>query len=140
MGRPSKFDSAFKAKVALEALQEKETLLSLSKKYGVAPSVISKWKEELLQNSQKAFEPDTSSARRIKQLESKTARLERKVGQLTVGFDFTTSSAPIKVLMGLSLPPSTKALHSTYPFPKQSTKCLTCQKMGTRIVYDSAWS
>ena len=28
MGRPSKFDSAFKAKVALEALQEKETLLS----------------------------------------------------------------------------------------------------------------
>ena len=79
MGRPSKFDSAFKAKVALEALQEKETLLSLSKKYGVAPS------------------------------------------------------APIKALMGLSLPPSTKALHSTYPFQKQSTKCLTCQKMGTRI-------
>ncbi len=40
---------------------------------------------------------------------------------------------PIKALMELSLPPSTKALHSTYPFPKQSTKCLTCQKMGTRI-------
>ena len=92
MGRPSKFDSAFKAKVALEALQEKETLLSLSKKYGVAPSVISKWKEELLQNSQKAFEPDTSSARRIKQLESKTARLERKVGQLTLECDFFAST------------------------------------------------
>ena len=38
---------------------------------------------------------------------------------------------------GLSLPPSTKALHSTYPFPKQSTKCLTCQKMGTRIVQNT---
>ena len=40
MGRPSKFDPAFKAKVAVEALQEKEPLAVLAKKYKVAPSVI----------------------------------------------------------------------------------------------------
>lgn len=45
MGRPSKFDPAFKAKVAVEALQEKEPLSVLAKKYKVAPSVVTSWKE-----------------------------------------------------------------------------------------------
>ena len=44
----SKIDSTFKAKVAVEALQEKEPLAVLAKKYHLAPSVISSWKEELL--------------------------------------------------------------------------------------------
>ena len=37
MGRPSKFDFTFKAKVAVEALQEKEPLAVLAKKYHEAP-------------------------------------------------------------------------------------------------------
>lgn len=88
MGRPSKFDASFKAKVAVEALQEKEPLQALAKKYGVAPSVISSWKDELLQNSSKAFESEAADKRKIKQLEAKTAKLERKVGQLTLECDF----------------------------------------------------
>ena len=63
MGRPSKFDPIFKAKVAVEALQEKEPLAVLAKKYHVAPSVISSWKEELLQNSSKAFESNAVDKR-----------------------------------------------------------------------------
>ena len=53
MGRPSKVDPAFKVKVAVEARQEKEPLAVLAKKYHVAPSVITSWKEELLQDSSK---------------------------------------------------------------------------------------
>lgn len=45
MGRPSKFDPAFKAKVAVEAHQEKEPLAVLAKKCHVAPSVITSWKD-----------------------------------------------------------------------------------------------
>ena len=48
MGRPSKLDPAFKAKVAVEVFQEKEPLSVLAKKYHVDPSVITCWKEELL--------------------------------------------------------------------------------------------
>ena len=88
MGRPSKFDASFKARVAIEALQEKDSLQALAKKYGVAPSVISSWKDELLQNSSKAFESDAEDKRKIKQLETKNAKLERKVGQLTLECDF----------------------------------------------------
>lgn len=88
MGRPSKFDSAFKAKVAIEALQEKEPLAVLAKKYNVAPSVITSWKEELLQNSSKAFESDATDKREVRQLKSQNERLMRKVGQLTLECDF----------------------------------------------------
>ena len=63
MGRPSKFDPIFKAKVTFEALQEKEPLAVLAKKYHVAPSVITSWKEELLQNSSKAFESNAVDKR-----------------------------------------------------------------------------
>lgn len=88
MGRPSKFDPVFKAKVAVEALQEKEPLAVLAKKYHVAPSVITSWKEELLQNSSKAFESNAADKREVKQLKSQNERLMRKVGQLTLECDF----------------------------------------------------
>jgi len=40
MGRHSKFDASFMAKVAIEALQEKDTLPALAQKYGVSPRKI----------------------------------------------------------------------------------------------------
>ena len=88
MGRPSKFDPAFKAKVALEALQEKEPLSVLSQKYRLAPSIITRWKEELLANSSRVFESDVVDKREVKQLKQQNERLMRKVGQLTLECDF----------------------------------------------------
>ena len=55
MGRKSTFDSKFKAKVALEALHEKETLQNLAKRYNLSPSKIESWKDELLQKSSLVF-------------------------------------------------------------------------------------
>ena len=63
MDRPSKVDPAFKVTVAVEALQEKAPLAVLAKKYHVARSVITSWKEELLQNSFKAFESNAVDKR-----------------------------------------------------------------------------
>jgi len=84
----SKFDASFKAKVAIEALQEKEPLQALAKKYGVSPTVISNWKEELLQNSSKAFDTDASDKREMKKLKQQNDKLLHKVGQLTLECDF----------------------------------------------------
>jgi len=39
-----KYDSKFKAKVAIEALKERETLSELAAKYEVSPVMISWWK------------------------------------------------------------------------------------------------
>ena len=51
-----KYDASFKAKVAIEAIRERETLSELSAKYEVSPVMISRWKKEFIDNSAAAFE------------------------------------------------------------------------------------
>ena len=51
-----KFSGAFKAKVAIEALKERETLAELSKRFEVYPNMISKWKQEFLERSAEVFD------------------------------------------------------------------------------------
>ena len=43
-----RFDEQFKAKVALEAVKEEQTLQELAEKYQVHPNQISAWKKKLL--------------------------------------------------------------------------------------------
>lgn len=47
---------AFKAKVALEALQEKKTIAQLAIEYEVQANQICAWKKQLLESSSKIFE------------------------------------------------------------------------------------
>ena len=88
MGRHRKFDASFKAKVAIAALQEKELLTSLATKYGLSPTVIQQWREELEQQAGKVFEMPQQDKRELKQLKAQNERLLHKVGQLTVDCDF----------------------------------------------------
>ncbi|NMB82824.1 MAG: transposase, partial [Ignavibacteria bacterium] len=43
-----KFSAGFKAKVAIEAIKERESLAELSKRFEVHPNMISKWKQEFI--------------------------------------------------------------------------------------------
>ena len=51
-----KFSPTFKAKVAVEAMKNQQTLAELAKKFDVNPVMISKWKAEFLENMAAAFE------------------------------------------------------------------------------------
>jgi len=85
MGRKSKYTPEFKAKVAIEAIKERETLSDLAVRFEVAPSKITAWKNEFLKNSQQAFINFESNNQKSEQ---EKARLYSKIGQLQVEVDF----------------------------------------------------
>jgi transposase-like protein len=79
-----KHSGAFKAKVAIEALQERETLSELSKKFGIHPNMITRWKKEFLERVPQLFDKTTPADKEEKDLE----KLYAKIGQLEMEREF----------------------------------------------------
>jgi transposase len=79
-----KHSGAFKAKVAIEALQERETLVELSKKYGIHPNQITRWKKEFLERAPQLYEKTHPADKDEKEIE----RLYTKIGQLEMEREF----------------------------------------------------
>jgi transposase len=82
-----KFTGAFKAKVAIEALKERETLAELSKRFEVHPNMISKWKQEFLERSAEIFDKKTDADSEVD-----PEKLYAKIGQLEIENDFLKKS------------------------------------------------
>lgn len=74
-----KHSSAFKAKVAIEALKERESLAELSSKYEVSQSQISKWKQSFLEGSSSVFDKEPKDSE-VEEIDSE--RLYAKIGKL----------------------------------------------------------
>jgi transposase len=79
-----KFSADFKAKVALEAVRNQQTLAELAVKYDVNPVMISKWKSELLENIAAAFEKKGAAEKE----DADTQALYAQIGQLKVENEF----------------------------------------------------
>lgn len=83
-----KFSPSFKAKVALEAVKNQQTLAELAKKFDVNPVMISKWKTEFLENMGAAFEKSASAEKEGVD----TQELYAQIGQLKVENEFLKKS------------------------------------------------
>lgn len=77
-------NAGFKTKVVLEALQERETIQQIGKKYDLHPNQISTWKSKFLAEASRIFEKGGS---KINDEKEKT-ELFKKVGQLQMEVDF----------------------------------------------------
>jgi transposase-like protein len=77
-----RYEAAFNAKVALEAVKGEKTVAQIASEFGVHPNQFRKWREQLL-----SLLPELFSDRRRKREESQEemeAELFRQIGQLRV--------------------------------------------------------
>ena len=87
MLKRERYSASFKAKVALETLKERSSIREISEQFGVSVMTVEKWKRELIENVELPFSKGKEGAL-VKDREEQIARLERKVGNLTMERDF----------------------------------------------------
>lgn len=97
MGAKRKQHSAqFKAQVAMAALAGDKTLAELASEFGVHPTMISTWKQELVKNAKDLFERGNKKAEDPQKV---IDNLHRKIGQLQVERDFLAGQPAIARLL-----------------------------------------
>ena len=89
-----KFTAAFKAKVAIEALKEQQTLAELAQKFELHANQISQWKQEFINSSEQIF---ASSKGKKNAATAATEAVDAqelyaKIGQLQMERDFLKKS------------------------------------------------
>ena len=80
-----KYNPSFKAKVAIEAIREQDTVSTIAQKHKVNRNLVFKWKQELLAKVERVFDRGENNHRDGSERE---AELLKKIGELTVERDF----------------------------------------------------
>ena len=76
--------SAFKAKVALEALKGEQTVAEIAAKHGLHPTLVNEWKRQLADGASAVFDKGTGKVEK----DSEAGELYKQIGQQKVELDF----------------------------------------------------
>ena len=82
--RRKRHESGFKARVALEALKERETIGQLAKRFGIHVTLIHQWKRRLLDGAGGVFERGESPVEDT----TPQAELYEQIGRLKVELEW----------------------------------------------------
>jgi len=82
------YDDQFKARVALAAIKETETIAELSSRYNVHSTQIRKWKATFFENAAIVFGGDKDTAAENMALKDERDALHKRIGEQTMDIDF----------------------------------------------------
>ena len=82
-GRRKNHGTAFKAKVALEAIKEQQTLSELADRFQVHRNQIAQWEKQLLDRAEEIFAKEKAPGN-----DPSVKELHAKIGQITMENDF----------------------------------------------------
>ena len=82
-----RFTAEFKARVALEALRERDSVQAIAARHELHPNQVSKWKRQLLKGLPEVF-AGGAGQKLAREHEAKIRDLHAKIGELTVERDF----------------------------------------------------
>jgi transposase-like protein len=85
-GQRKRHSAEFKAKVAVEALKGLKTVPELAKEYGVHPTQISHWKQQLRQGAAGLF--GRGQVKAVGEQEAELAVLYEKIGRLNMELEW----------------------------------------------------
>ena len=88
------YDPAFKGKIALELVRGLRTVNEIASDYKVHPTMIMKWKKQLLEGIPEIFSNRQSQGKKDKQSEELISRLYQKIGQLEVELEWIKKNLP----------------------------------------------
>ncbi len=91
MPKGKRHSAQFKFKVALEASKGNKTLTELASQYGLHPSQISEWKQQLLQDGPSVF--STQTARQQREQEALQSELYEQIGRLKMELEWLKKKA-----------------------------------------------
>ena len=74
-----KFSSEFKSKVAIEALKGHKTINELGSEFGVHPTQVNNWKQQLIEASRSAFNGKQQGKTLLKRNQSESSCMRRLV-------------------------------------------------------------
>src|SRR2546429_2830441 len=81
-----RLDGVFKAKMGLNGLKGIKTVAEIARQYQIHPNQVSQWKSEIARRLPEVFESGPTVV--AQEQEKQIARLERKIGQLTMDLEW----------------------------------------------------
>jgi len=82
--RKKRYESGFKARVALEAVKERETIAQVAKRFGIHSTLVHQWKKRLVEEAGTVFD---GVEKRTEEIVSQ-AELYEQIGRLNVELDW----------------------------------------------------
>ena len=94
--KKKQWSSSAKFEIALQAIKGEMTLNGICQRYKVAPSLVHKWKKQLLEQGGNLFEKrDKLENEAVNKLKQHQSKLYEKIGQLTMERDLLKKSAGV---------------------------------------------